>query len=85
MSAEGAGGDRRITVSQYFSERYGALKFPKLPCLHVGPPGRHIYFPLEVCEVDWPLKTTKKLNEQQTSTVIRVSSAFSVFSELFHV
>ncbi len=72
MTSEGAG-DRRITVAQYFSERYGNLKFPQLPCLHVGPPQRHIYFPLEVCSVDWPLKTTKKLNEQQTATVIRVS------------
>ncbi|KAH7732179.1 tag-76 [Aphelenchoides avenae] len=50
------------------------LHFPKLPCLHVGPPTRNIYFPLEVCELQWPQKTSKKLTDRQTATMIRAST-----------
>lgn len=45
---------------------------PSLPCLHVGPPNRYIYFPLEVCELESPQKYNKKLSEKQTSSIIRV-------------
>ncbi|VDM29201.1 unnamed protein product [Toxocara canis] len=62
-----------MTVAGYFGERYGELKYPKLPCLHVGPVTRNIYFPLEVCVLDTPQKYNKKLTEKQTSAIIRVS------------
>lgn len=61
-----------MTVADYFNERYSKLKYPKLPCVHVGPITRNIYFPLEVCILDTPQKYNKKLNEKQTSTIIRV-------------
>ncbi len=77
MQIEG-GEQRRLTVAQYFEERYGKLQFPKLPCLHVGPPLRHIYFPIEVCEVEWPMKMQKKLNDKQTAAVIRVRLSSSI-------
>lgn len=66
------GNERRMTVADYFSERYSELKYPKLPCVHVGPITRNIYFPLEVCMLDTPQKYNKKLNEKQTSAIIRV-------------
>ncbi|EJW70111.1 hypothetical protein WUBG_18981, partial [Wuchereria bancrofti] len=65
------GNERRMTVADYFNERYNKLKFPKLPCVHVGPITRNIYFPLEVCMLDTPQKYNKKLNDKQTSTIIR--------------
>ena len=66
------GSQERKTVASYFAGKYGELKYAKLPCLHVGPPKRNIYFPMEVCEIDQPQKYMRKLSEKQTSTVIRV-------------
>ncbi|KAK6051200.1 PAZ domain protein [Cooperia oncophora] len=54
--------------------RLQELRFPKLPCLHVGPPTRNIFFPLEVCEMDTPQKYNKKLSEKQTSSIIRAAA-----------
>ncbi|KJH50570.1 piwi domain protein [Dictyocaulus viviparus] len=62
------------SVAQYFAEKYAELRFPKLPCLHVGPPTRNIFFPLEVCEMDTPQKYNKKLSEKQTSSIIRAAA-----------
>lgn len=39
----------RKSVAEYFSERYGALQFPKFPVLHVGSKRRAAFIPLEVC------------------------------------
>ncbi|KAJ1358677.1 hypothetical protein KIN20_017162 [Parelaphostrongylus tenuis] len=62
------------SVAQYFAEKYSELRFPKLPCLHVGPPTRNIFFPLEVCEMDTPQKYNKKLGEKQTSSIIKAAA-----------
>ncbi|PAV74327.1 hypothetical protein WR25_13833 isoform C [Diploscapter pachys] len=62
------------TVAQYFAEKYGDLRWPKLPCLHVGPPNRNIYFPLEICQLDSPQKYNKKLSEKQTSAIIKAAA-----------
>ncbi|CAJ0960664.1 unnamed protein product, partial [Mesorhabditis belari] len=64
----------KMTVADYFGQRYRPLMFPKLPCLHVGPPQRYIYFPLEVCTLDTPQKYNKKLSEKQTSSIIRAAA-----------
>ena len=37
-----------MTVAEYFEEKYQKLRWPKLPCVHVGPPNRSIYYPIEV-------------------------------------
>uniref|UniRef100_A0A8R1TYC6 Uncharacterized protein n=5 Tax=Onchocerca TaxID=6281 RepID=A0A8R1TYC6_ONCVO len=73
------GNERRMTVADYFGERYGKLKYPKLPCVHVGPITRSIYFPLEVCMLDTPQKYNKKLNDKQISAIIR-AAAVDAFS-----
>ncbi|VDM99836.1 unnamed protein product [Thelazia callipaeda] len=75
------GKERRMTVADYFSERYSELKYPKLPCVHVGPVTRNIYFPLEVCVLDTPQKCNKKLNEKQTSAIIRAAAVDAVSRE----
>lgn len=62
------------SVAQYFSEKYQELRHPKLPCLHVGPPNKNIFFPLEVCQLDTPQKYNKKLSEKQTSSIIRAAA-----------
>ncbi len=69
-----------MTVAQYFAERYGDLKYPRLPCLHVGPLKRNIYFPIEVCELETPMKYQRSLNEQNTSAMIRVSFSWPFWS-----
>uniref|UniRef100_A0A0R3RQP8 PAZ domain-containing protein n=1 Tax=Elaeophora elaphi TaxID=1147741 RepID=A0A0R3RQP8_9BILA len=75
------GNERRMTVADYFSERYGELKYPKLPCVHVGPITRSIYFPLEVCILDTPQKYNKKLNDKQTSSIIRATAVDAISRE----
>ncbi|ORY20350.1 Piwi-domain-containing protein, partial [Neocallimastix californiae] len=61
-----------ISVTDYFKIRYNyKLKFGHLPCLIVGDPSRHIYLPLEVCEVAPAQRLCRKLNERQTADMIR--------------
>ncbi|GMT00939.1 hypothetical protein PENTCL1PPCAC_23113 [Pristionchus entomophagus] len=66
-----AGEEKMMTVAEYFEQKYTKLKWPKLPCVHVGPPNRSIYYPIEVCIIDAPQKYNKRLSEKQTSTIIR--------------
>ncbi|VDN28919.1 unnamed protein product [Gongylonema pulchrum] len=75
------GNERRMTVADYFGERYAELKYPKLPCIHVGPVNRNIFFPLEVCVLDTPQKYNKKLNEKHTSAIIRAAAVDAVSRE----
>ena len=38
------------TVQNYFLKQYNMrLRYPHLPCLHVGPKEKRIFIPLEVC------------------------------------
>ncbi|CAI5441807.1 unnamed protein product [Caenorhabditis angaria] len=62
------------SVADYFSEKYGPLKYPKLPCLHVGPPNRNIFLPMEHCLIDSPQKYNKKMTEKQTSAIIKAAA-----------
>ncbi|CAI2348079.1 unnamed protein product [Caenorhabditis sp. 36 PRJEB53466] len=62
------------SVADYFSEKYGPLKYPKLPCLHVGPPTRNIFLPMEHCLIDSPQKYNKKMTEKQTSAIIKAAA-----------
>ncbi|KAI6220849.1 Piwi domain protein [Aphelenchoides fujianensis] len=61
-------------VAEYFGRRYGSLRFPALPCLHVGSPSRQIFIPLELCELAHPQKYVRKLTDQQTAAIIRNAS-----------
>uniref|UniRef100_A0AC35TUF3 ArgoN domain-containing protein n=1 Tax=Rhabditophanes sp. KR3021 TaxID=114890 RepID=A0AC35TUF3_9BILA len=62
------------TVAHYFKQKYGALKYPTLPCLHVGPSHRNTFFPIEVCYLEDHQKYTKKLSEKHTAAIIKAAA-----------
>ncbi|RKO87447.1 hypothetical protein BDK51DRAFT_17710, partial [Blyttiomyces helicus] len=65
-------GGREETVQGYFRERYGVdLRFSFLPCLVVGDPLKNVFLPAEVCVVLQGQRILRKLNEKQTSDMIR--------------
>ena len=48
------------------------LKYPNLPCLHLGSLQKQIYIPVELCELKaQALPTNKKLNEEETADMIK--------------
>ena len=47
------------------------LQYPDLPCLHVGQKERHVYVPMECLRLVAGQRCVKKLNEQQTSKMIK--------------
>jgi len=64
--------DQEDTVCNYFQNRYGIrLRFPYLPCIIADNPKKHIYMPLEVCEIIEGQKFSRKLNDKQTSDMIK--------------
>ncbi|KAJ3183568.1 hypothetical protein HDU85_001997 [Gaertneriomyces sp. JEL0708] len=66
------GGGREESVVNYFRERYGSqLQFEHWPCLVVGDPAKHVYLPMEVCQVVAGQRVLRKLNEKQTADMIR--------------
>jgi hypothetical protein len=63
-----------ISVAQYFEKKYNyILKYPNFPCVRIGTSVRHIFFPLEVCEIIPGQRFVRKLNEQQTAQMIRLA------------
>jgi len=64
--------DQEETVSNYFQNKYNIrLKYPYLPCIIADNPKKHIYMPIEVCDIVEGQRFTKKLNEKQTSDMIK--------------
>jgi len=64
--------DREDTVSNYFQNRYNIrLNYPFLPCIIADNPKKHIYMPIEVCEIIEGQRYNKKLNDKQTSDMIK--------------
>jgi len=60
------------SVTDYFKETYGiTLKYPHIPCIDVGKVSQPIYIPIELCEVPDGQKYLKKLNEKQTTEMIK--------------
>ncbi|KAJ3287814.1 argonaute 1 [Borealophlyctis nickersoniae] len=60
------------SVANYFQSKYNTqLYFPHLPCLIVGDPSKHVYLPMEVCEVVPGQRHLRKLNERQTAEMIK--------------
>ncbi|XP_035204495.1 LOW QUALITY PROTEIN: protein argonaute-4-like [Stegodyphus dumicola] len=43
--------DEKKSVAQYFAERYGALRYPQLPCLELESRRNKNYMPMENCEI----------------------------------
>lgn len=73
-SSHGISEERDISVASYFHDQYNyQLRFPHLPCLKVGSIQRAVYLPLEVCDIIPGQRYLRKLNEQQTAQMIRLT------------
>ncbi|XP_076547410.1 argonaute 2 isoform X2 [Osmia lignaria lignaria] len=60
------------TVEQYYLEKKNyRIQFPDLPCLWVGSRNNNIHLPVELCTIVGGQVTQKKLNEDQTTNLIR--------------
>ncbi len=64
---------RKITIEQYFSQEYGyRLKFPELPCIHVGNPSATVYLPMELAHLKKQvLPRNKRLSDDEVANMIR--------------
>lgn len=64
---------RVLTIQQYFQQHYNfTLKYPNLPCLHVGDPKKTIYLPMELCELKKQVAPrSKMLSEDELANMIR--------------
>lgn len=59
------------TVTEYFARKFGVrLEFPMLPCVEIN---KKALIPLELCEVLPGQRYAKKLNEQQTAEMIKIT------------
>jgi eukaryotic translation initiation factor 2C len=66
------GGEIQCTVQKYFADNYERqLKYPDLPCLHVGPSNKNIFIPMELCRIAKGQRCVKKLSEMQLRNMIR--------------
>ena len=66
--------EKELSVEDYFKKQYNyVLKFPYLPCLKVGNPQKMVYLPMEVCDIVPGQRFLRKLNEQQTAQMIRLT------------
>ncbi|XP_063975958.1 protein argonaute-2-like [Diachasmimorpha longicaudata] len=60
------------TVLGYFQGAKGYhIQYPDIPCLWVGSKNKHTMVPAELCTITSGLVTNKKLDENQTRTMIR--------------
>ncbi|XP_077508331.1 protein argonaute-4-like [Amblyomma americanum] len=58
-------------VADYFYKRYHRLSYPNLPCIQTGSATHPVYLPLEVCVIVEGQHCKKKLDENQTSEMIK--------------
>jgi len=65
--------DGLITVEEYFKHAYNyELKYPFLPCIHLGSIHKTFYIPAELCEMKTqPLPNSKKLGDEEAAQMIK--------------
>jgi len=63
------------SVARYFQNNYRALRYPQLPCLHVGPPQKSNFLPMEVAHIFGGQKVPRKINDKQTAALIKFACA----------
>ncbi|CAB3368695.1 Hypothetical predicted protein [Cloeon dipterum] len=69
------GQKREVTVAEYFATEKGyKIRYLDWPCLHVGSKDRNIFVPMELCKVMPKQVSIKKLNELQTSSMVRAAT-----------
>ncbi|KAL3659245.1 hypothetical protein V7S43_015823 [Phytophthora oleae] len=63
---------QRMSIVQYFQKTYKMrLRYPKLPCLHVGAPQKKNYLPMEVCHIMGGQKCPRKATDNQVANMIK--------------
>ncbi|XP_022250179.1 protein argonaute-4-like isoform X2 [Limulus polyphemus] len=60
-----------ITVAEYFKQNYEPLQYSNLPCVDVGIGTKNVYLPFEVCKIVEGQHNKRKLNERQTSDMVK--------------
>jgi hypothetical protein len=75
FSIEPRNGQKSVTttVAKYFASQYKPLQYPDLPLLVVGSKEKPTYLPMEVCEIVEGQRCLKKLNEKQTSNMVKMT------------
>ncbi|KNE62897.1 hypothetical protein AMAG_08075 [Allomyces macrogynus ATCC 38327] len=69
------GAPQELSVAQYFKIKYGLLlQYPKLPCLVVGTLEKSVMLPMEYATIAPEQKFHGKLEEYQTSDVIKIAA-----------
>jgi len=65
--------DLKISVAEYFKKEHGQkLKYPNMPCLHLGSISKTIYIPVEFCRMEsQPLPRGKKLADDAVAAMIK--------------
>ncbi|KAJ0977823.1 hypothetical protein J5N97_013297 [Dioscorea zingiberensis] len=62
------------SVVEYFKEMYGfTIQHSHLPCLQVGNQKKANYLPLEACKIVEGQRYTKRLNEKQITSLLKVT------------
>ncbi|TVU08056.1 hypothetical protein EJB05_41441 [Eragrostis curvula] len=62
------------SVVEYFKEMYGfTIQHPHLPCLMVGNQKKANYLPMEACKIVEGQRYTKRLNEKQITSLLKVT------------
>ncbi|KAE8746943.1 Argonaute-2 [Frankliniella occidentalis] len=66
---------KTITIGEYFAKHKGyQLRFPNLPCVHVGHREKDVLVPFELCVLLPGQATQKKLDEGQTAKMVKVAA-----------
>ncbi|KAG6481846.1 hypothetical protein ZIOFF_058468 [Zingiber officinale] len=62
------------SVVEYFKEMYGfTIQYAHLPCLQVGNQKKANYLPMEACKIVEGQRYTKRLNEKQITSLLKVT------------
>ncbi|KAL2726585.1 protein argonaute-2-like [Vespula squamosa] len=66
------------TIEDYFrNEKNYIIRYPTLPCLWIGPETKKIYVPPELCTIAPGQTVRRKMDEMQTSKMIRFAATSS--------
>ncbi|OXU25990.1 hypothetical protein TSAR_010814 [Trichomalopsis sarcophagae] len=64
-----------VTVEHYYKiEKKYTIKYPDFPCLWVGGRDKNVHVPPEICTIVGGQATQKKLDENQTSSMIKFAA-----------
>ncbi|XP_033232751.1 protein argonaute-2 isoform X2 [Drosophila pseudoobscura] len=65
---------KQTTVADYFRSRKYNLMYPNLLCLHVGPPLKNIYLPIELCRIEDGQALNRKDGANQVAAMIKYAA-----------